>query len=147
MHLILFHPSASPLSNTLSSSLSSLPSSLPSPLLSHPFVPLAFPSFVPIISITTIVSISKCQYIGSWLYCYYNHGHIVSLLVSLYQSLCFLSYPTRVLACFYSAHSPAIFITQRTNSKTSLCLSFSLSPFLALSVSPLSNSLSKWDCR
>lgn len=44
-----------------------------------------------------------------------------------------------VLGCFYSTHSPAIFITQWTNTTTSLCLSFSPIPALALSDSPPSN--------
>lgn len=85
------------------------------------------------------------------LHCFPTLSLLSSLCHILSLSWCHYIYLSvfplaRVLGCFYSTHSPTIFITQRTNTTTSLCLSFSLSPFLALSVIPLSNSLSKWGC-
>lgn len=106
------------------------------------------PSFATIISVLVSLHLSlrviislPCFIIAiiiAMSYCL-SPGVIISI------ALCFLSYPARVLGCFYSTHSAPIFIAQRTNTTTSLCLPFSPSSFLALSVSPLSNSLSKWD--
>lgn len=114
--------------------------------LIHSFLLNSLHSFVTIIFFFRTYAFPKCHYVFSTLYHYYYHYIALSLWVSLYLSLCFLSYAAGVLCCFYSTHSPPIFIPQRTNTTTSLCLSFSPLPFLALPVSPLSNSLSKWDC-
>lgn len=88
----------------------------------------------------------KYHYIPSYLYRHYHqHSTLAFCGVIISVSPCFPSYAARVLGCFFffPTHSAPIFITQRTNTTTSLCLSFSPLPFLALPVSPLSNSLSK----
>lgn len=96
----------------------------------------------------TRLSLFNNQCISPMIYHYYYCYVALSFFqchISL--SLCFLSCAARVLGCFFfPTHSPPIFITQRTNTTTYPCQSLSLSPFLALPVSPLSNSLSKWGC-
>ena len=97
---------------------------IPSPLLLS--LHTSFTTIIPALA-SSHLSLSVIIFFSSLPLYYYLYVILPLSWCHYIYLLCFLSYPARLLGCFYSTHSPAIFITQRTNTTTSLYLSFSLS--------------------